>query len=109
LQNDSKTVRITIAGDETFTPSPKKIAPGSSVDSEVSPQPIPVDGPFFIAVDFFTNRFDGSMKVIPLHFPIASVSGAVGFLSDGLATSGLANQASQIHEMPSRLKPAGAV
>jgi hypothetical protein len=38
------------------------------------PAAIPAEGPFFIAVDFFEDRFDGSMKVIPYHFAIGSAS-----------------------------------
>jgi hypothetical protein len=32
-----------------------------------------MDGPFSIAVDFLVSAFDGSIKVIPFHFAIASV------------------------------------
>jgi hypothetical protein len=37
------------------------------------PAAIPVDGPFFIAVDLWRDRFDDSLKVIPFNFAVASV------------------------------------
>jgi hypothetical protein len=37
------------------------------------PAAIPVNGPFFIAVDFWRDWFDGSLKVIPFSFAVASV------------------------------------
>jgi hypothetical protein len=37
------------------------------------PVAIPVDGPFFIAVDFLPGDFEGPVKVVQLPFPIASV------------------------------------
>jgi hypothetical protein len=70
LQNDSKTVRITFADDETFT---KEDSAWFFRGLKGKPAAIPVDGPFFIAVDFFEDRFDGSMRVIPFNFAIASV------------------------------------
>ena len=40
---------------------------------EGKPAAIPVDGPFFIAVDLRRDRFDGSLGVIPFNFTVASV------------------------------------
>ena len=34
---------------------------------------IPFDGPFFIALDILPGDFEGSVRVIPFHFPLASV------------------------------------
>jgi len=34
---------------------------------------VPVDGPFFIAVDFWRDTFDGTRKIIPFKFTIGSV------------------------------------
>jgi len=34
---------------------------------------IPVDGPFFIALDFFPGYFDGTERIIKLHHKVASV------------------------------------
>jgi hypothetical protein len=70
LQNDSKTVRITFADDETFT---KEDSAWFFRGLKGKPAAIPLEGPFFIAVDFFVSAFDGSMKVIPFKFAIASV------------------------------------
>jgi len=34
---------------------------------------IPVDGPFFIALDFLPGYFDGTARIIKLHHKVASV------------------------------------
>jgi hypothetical protein len=34
---------------------------------------IPVDGEFFIAVDFLPGDFDGCIRAIPAKFPVASI------------------------------------
>jgi hypothetical protein len=70
LQNDSKTVRITFADDATFS---KEDSAGFFRGLQGKPAAIPVDGPFFIAVDFFLSAFDGSVKVIPFKFAVASI------------------------------------
>ena len=68
---DAKTeVRVTFADDETFS---KEESAAFFRPLQGKPAAISVDGPFFIAVDFFRDRFDGSLKVIPFNFAIASV------------------------------------
>ena len=70
LRDDSTDVRINFADDEIF----------SKEDSAVffrslkgKPAAIPMGGSFFIAVDFWRDRFDGSLKVVPFPFTVASV------------------------------------
>lgn len=34
---------------------------------------IPLDGPFFIAVDFWRDTFDGTLRVIPFNFAVTNI------------------------------------
>ena len=70
LRDGNSDVRINFADDETFS---KEDSAGFFGGLQGKPAAIPVDGPFFIAVDFWRNRFDGSLKVIPFTFTVASV------------------------------------
>lgn len=40
---------------------------------EGKPAAIPIDGPFFIAMDFMPGDFEGSLKVAPFHLAVESV------------------------------------
>jgi len=70
LRDGARDVRISFATDETFS---KEESAGFFRPLRGKPAAIPVDGPFFIGVDFWRDRFDGSLKVIPFNFTIASV------------------------------------
>jgi hypothetical protein len=70
LRDGTRDVRIRFADDEMFS---KEESAGFFHPLQGKPAAIPVDGPFFIAVDFWRDRFDGSLKVIPFNFSVASV------------------------------------
>jgi hypothetical protein len=70
LRDGARDVRISFADDETFS---KEESAGFLRPLQGKPAAIPVDGPFFIAVDFWRDRFDGNLKVIPFNFSVASV------------------------------------
>ena len=70
LRGGNSEVRIKFADDETFS---KEESAGFFRGLQGKPAAIPVDGPFFIAVDFWRDRFDGNLKVIPFNFAVASV------------------------------------
>jgi hypothetical protein len=70
LRDGNSDVRINFADDETFS---KEDSAGFFRGLQGKPAAIPVDGPFFIAVDFWRDRFDDSLKVIPFTFAVASV------------------------------------
>jgi hypothetical protein len=70
LRGAATGVRIIFADDETFS---KEDSAGFFRGLQGKPAAIPVDGPFFIAVDFWQDRHDGSLKVIPFNFAVASV------------------------------------
>jgi hypothetical protein len=70
LRDGVRHVRISFADDEMFS---KEDSAGFFRSLQDKPAAIPVNGPFFIAVDFWRDRFDGSLKVIPFHFAITSV------------------------------------
>jgi len=70
LRDRTREVRISFADDEMFS---KEEGAGFFRPLQGKPAAIPVDGPFFIAVDFWRDRFDGNLKVIPFNFAIASV------------------------------------
>ena len=70
LRDGNSDVRINFADNETFS---KEDSAGFFRGLQGKPAAIPVDGPFFIAVDFWRDRFDGSLKVIPFTFTVASV------------------------------------
>jgi hypothetical protein len=70
LRGGSTDVRINFADDEMFS---KEDSAGFFRGLQGKPAAIPVDGPFFIAVDFWRDIFDGSLKVIPFTFTVASV------------------------------------
>jgi len=70
LRGSDSGVRINFADDEMFT---KEESAGFFRGLQGKPAAIPVDGDFFIAVDFWQDKFDGSLKVIPFNFSVASV------------------------------------
>jgi hypothetical protein len=70
LRGGVRDVLINFANDEMFS---KEESAGFFRALKGKPAAIPVDGPFFIAVDFWRDRFDGSLKVIPFNFTVASV------------------------------------
>jgi hypothetical protein len=70
LRDDSTDVRINFADDEVFS---KEDGTAFFHPLQGKPAAIPVHGPFFIAVDMWQDRFDGSLKVIPFNFTVASV------------------------------------
>jgi hypothetical protein len=70
LRDEKTDVRITFADDEMFS---KEDCAAFFRSLRGKPAAIPVDGPFFIAVDMWRDRFDGSLRVIPFNFTIASV------------------------------------
>jgi len=70
LRDGVRGIRINFADDEMFS---KEDSAGFFRRLQGKPAAIPVDGPFFIAVDFWRDIFDGSLKVIPFTFAVASV------------------------------------
>ena len=70
LGDGDRHVRINFADDEAFS---KEDSAGFFRGLQGKPAAIPVEGPFFIAVDFWRDIFDGSLKVIPFTFTVASV------------------------------------
>jgi hypothetical protein len=70
LRDGARDVRVNFADDETFS---KEDSARFFRALQGKPAAIPLDGPFFIAVDFWRDRFDGSPKVIPFNFSVASV------------------------------------
>lgn len=70
LRNGNSDVRINFADDGTFS---KKDSASFFHGLQGKPAAIPVDGPFFIAVDFWRDIFDGGLKFIPFTFAVASV------------------------------------
>jgi hypothetical protein len=70
LRDGAKTVRINFASDEMFS---KEDSAVFFCGLEGKPAAIPVDGPFFIAVDFWRDGLDGSLRVIPFPFNVASI------------------------------------
>jgi hypothetical protein len=69
LRNGSANVRINFADDETFS---KEDSAAFFRPLQGKPAAIPMDGAFFIAVDFWRDMF-GDFKVVPFNFTIASV------------------------------------
>ena len=70
LRDDKMDVRINFADDEMFS---KEDYANFFRPLQGKCAAIPVDGPFFIAVDFWRDGLDGSLKVVPFQFAIASV------------------------------------
>jgi hypothetical protein len=70
LQDGGRDVRINFSHDEMFS---KEESAGFFRGLRSNRAAIPVDGPFFIAVDFWRDRCNGSFKVIPSNFTVASV------------------------------------
>ena len=70
LRNANSDVRVNFADDETFS---KEDNAGFFGSLQGKPAAIPVEGPFFIAVDLWHDRFDGSLKVIPFNFAVRSI------------------------------------
>jgi hypothetical protein len=70
LRDGARDIRINFADDEMFS---KRDSAGFFRGLQGKPAAIPVDGPFFIAVDFWRDMFDGSLKVIHFNFAVASV------------------------------------
>jgi hypothetical protein len=70
LRDGVQDVRINFADDEMFS---KEESAGFFRALKGKPAAIPVDGPFFVAVDFWRDRFDGGLKVIPFTFSVTSV------------------------------------
>jgi hypothetical protein len=70
LRDEKTDVRINFADDEEFS---KEDSAAFFRSLQGKPAAIPVDGPFFIAVDMWRDRFDGSLKVIPFSFTVESV------------------------------------
>jgi len=69
LRNDSGDVRVNFADEESFT---KEESAMFFRGLRGKPAAIPIDGPFFIAVDLWRD-FTGELKVVPFTFGIASV------------------------------------
>lgn len=70
LRESDRRVRITFADDKMFS---KEDSAGFFCRLKGKPAAIPVEGPFFIAVDFWRDILDGSLRVIPFTFTVASV------------------------------------
>jgi hypothetical protein len=70
LRDDSTDVRINFADNEMFS---KEESAASFRHLLGEPAAIPVGEPFFIGVDFWRDGFDGSLKVVPFDFTVASV------------------------------------
>jgi len=74
-QNGAKKLRVTFA-DETFADdsmSAKEDIAESFKAFIGKAAAIPVDGPFFIGLDFLPGYFDGTTRVIKLQHKVASV------------------------------------
>jgi hypothetical protein len=65
LREGTREIRINFADDEAFS---KEDSAAFFRPLQGNPVAIPVDGPFFIAVDFWRDSCDGSLKVIPFNF-----------------------------------------
>jgi hypothetical protein len=63
-------VRVNFANDEMFS---KEDNAAFFLRLRGKPAAIPVNGPFFIAVDFWRDRFDGSLRVVPFNFSLAGI------------------------------------
>jgi hypothetical protein len=70
LRGGNTDVRINFADDEMFS---KEESAATFRHLLGKPAAIPVGEPFFIGVDFWRDRFDGSLKVVPFNFTVASV------------------------------------
>jgi len=70
MEDRNSDVRIRFADDDTFS---REGSTGYFRGLRGKPAAVPVDGSFFIAVDFWRDGFDGSLKVIPFTFMVASV------------------------------------
>lgn len=70
LTDRDRRVRIRFADDETFS---KEESAVFFRGLENKPAAIPVDGPFFIAVDFWKDWFDGTLRVIPFTFNVSAI------------------------------------
>ena len=69
-QNGARRLRVTFADDGMFTKEESAASFRAFVGKDAA---IPVDGPFFIGVDFFPCYFEGSVRVMKLHHTVASV------------------------------------
>ena len=69
LRDGDNHVQINFADDEMFS---KEDSAGFFCSLQGKPAAIPLEGPFFIAVDFCRNIFDGSLCVIDFTFAVSS-------------------------------------
>jgi hypothetical protein len=70
LRLGAKHVQINFADDELFS---KEESASFFHGLQGKPVAVPLHGPFFLAVDLWLDRLDGSLKVIPFNFTVASV------------------------------------
>ncbi len=69
-QNGANTLRVTFADDWMSTKEERAESLRAFIGKDAA---IPVDGPFFIGLDFFPGYFEGSVRVIKLHHKVSSV------------------------------------
>ncbi len=69
-QNGCRKLRVTFADDWMFTKEESAESFRTFVGKDAA---IPVDGPFFIGVDFLPGYFEGSVRVIKLQHTVESV------------------------------------
>jgi hypothetical protein len=69
-QNGAKKLCVTFADDWMFTKEDCAESFKAFIGKDAA---IPVEGPFFIGLDFLPGHFDGSVRVIKLQHTVASV------------------------------------
>jgi len=70
LRTDASKLRVKFADISLFT---KEESADSLRPWQGKQAAIPVDGPFFIGVEFREGAVDGSLAVMPVYFAIASI------------------------------------
>ncbi len=69
-QNGAKTLCVTFSDDWMSTKEERAESFRAFLGKDAA---IPVEGPFFIGLDFFPGYVDGTVRVIKLHYKVASV------------------------------------
>jgi hypothetical protein len=69
LQAGYRSVQINFADNETFS---KEGSAGFFRGLVGKPAAIPLSGPMFVGVDFWTD-YSGALKTVPFHFAIESI------------------------------------
>jgi hypothetical protein len=70
LHDGDDCLRVNFADDWMFTKEERAACFRGKEGKTVA---IPLDGQFFIGIDILLGEFEGSVRVIPSNFPIASI------------------------------------